>query len=344
MKEGFTLKKTVKNNHLIAFTLGICFTFLIALGGYVLAKIPGLTHIGPLACAILLAVLYRQIFGYPEFVRKGIEFSAKYILRLAIILYGLKLNMNIIFEDGPGLIFKSMIAILIAILLMVFLGRLMHANKEMCFLIGIGTGICGAAAIAATAPILKANEEDTAISIAMIALVGTLFSIGYTLILPILPISNMLFGIWSGLSLHELAHVALAAEPAGENALAMALLAKLSRVFLLVPVCGMLIAWFHVKRSSATKTNIAFPYFLLGFIGMSLFGSYVLGHFIHVSEEVMSTVSSLTTFLLASAMVGLGLNVSLHAIRTKALKPLFAMMITSITLSIVMYIITVFAS
>lgn len=323
--------------------LGICFTFIIALGGFALSEVPVLNKIGPLACAIILAILYRQFFGYPEIFRSGIDFTAKYVLRFAIILYGLKLNISIIFQDGPGLILNSIFAIIFAIFLMILLGKLLKANKNMCLLVGIGTGVCGAAAIAATAPIIKANEEDTAISIAMIALIGTLFSIGYTLILPIIPISNKLFGIWSGLSLHELAHVALAAEPAGENALAFGLLAKLSRVFLLVPVCGVLIAWMYMKNSSTTtNSKIAFPYFLLGFIGMSLLDSYVFGHSIIVSESIMNSISSLTTFLLAAAMVGLGLNVSLYAIRTKAIKPLIAMLITSVTLSFVMYVITYF--
>src|SRR5690625_3795833 len=73
---------------------GIAFTFFIALLGFLLAMVPGFDHVGQLACAIIIAVVYRQIFGYPEALRVGITFSSKKLLRLAIILYGLKLNID----------------------------------------------------------------------------------------------------------------------------------------------------------------------------------------------------------------------------------------------------------
>ncbi|WP_337020511.1 YeiH family protein, partial [Oceanobacillus massiliensis] len=250
---------------------GIGFTFVFSLLGYVLSCLPGLSHIGPLACAILLAVAYRQLFGYPEFFRKGIEFSSKYLLRFAIILYGLKLNIDVIFQDGIGLLLKSAVTIAVAILLTIYLSKLFKANSQIALLLGIGTGVCGAAAIAAVAPIVKAKDDDTAISVGIIALAGTIFSIIYALLFPFLPITDIQYGIWSGLSLHELAHVALAAEPAGEEALAMALLAKLGRVFLLVPLCFILIYWMRNRKSvdEAGNTNVKFPMFLLGFIAMS---------------------------------------------------------------------------
>ena len=80
-------------------------------------------------------------------------------------------------------------------------------------------GVCGAAAIAAVSPILKAKEEDTAMGVGIIALVGTIFSIIYTILQPFLPLSASEYGIWSGLSLHELAHAALAGAAAGPDGL-----------------------------------------------------------------------------------------------------------------------------
>lgn len=199
-----------------SFMYGILFTFFIAIIGYILAQLPGFNRIGPLATAIILAILYRQLFSYPKKLEKGIAFSSKYILRLAIILYGLKLNVQVILDDGLGLLVKSIFAIALSIVLMYIFQKWWKMDKSVSFLLGVGTGICGAAAIAAVAPIIKAKSSDTAISIAIIALTGTVFSIVYTLLLPIFPIDNMSFGVWSGLSLHELAHVALAAEPAGK--------------------------------------------------------------------------------------------------------------------------------
>ncbi|ODA15276.1 hypothetical protein A5N86_16780 [Geobacillus thermoleovorans] len=78
---------------------GVAFTFLTAAIGMALAFLPGLDHVGPLACAILLAVMYRQLFGYPEAIRPGIQFVSKYLLRLAIMLFGLKLNMDVLIHQ-----------------------------------------------------------------------------------------------------------------------------------------------------------------------------------------------------------------------------------------------------
>lgn len=344
LKGDVQMSDTIGNTQRKSLLLGILFTFLIALLGYALALVPGFNRVGPLACAIVIAIVYRQFFGYPKPLTVGVQFTSKYILRLAIILYGLKLNIYIIFEDGLGLLLMSIIAIVVAIFVTVYIGKLLRAESELTLLLGIGTGVCGAAAIAAAAPILKAKAENTAMGIAIIALVGTVFSIIYTLLLPFLPLSAADYAIWSGLSLHELAHVALAAEPAGESELAFALLAKLTRVFLLVPLCFILIYWLKKRASRGENANskIPFPYFLLGFIVMSLFGSFVIGNLIMVSPQTMEMVNQLSTFLLSAAMVGLGLNVSLDAIRQKALRPLLAMLLASIILSVAIFSIVVY--
>ncbi|KLI01319.1 membrane protein, partial [Sporolactobacillus inulinus CASD] len=86
---------------------GIGFTFIIALIGYGLSKVPGFDHVGQLACAIIIAIIYRQIWGYPEKIRSGIQFSAKRLLRFAIILYGLKLNIDVILHQGGWLLIRD---------------------------------------------------------------------------------------------------------------------------------------------------------------------------------------------------------------------------------------------
>ncbi|WP_048827872.1 YeiH family protein [Bacillus sp. B-jedd] len=320
---------------------GIGFTFIIAFISFQLAKLPGLNHLGPLACAIIIAVVYRQIRGYPEKIRSGIQFSSKRLLRFAIILYGLKLNIDVVLHQGLGLLVRDVGTIIFSILIMMLLAKLFKADSSLSLLLGIGTGICGAAAIAAVSPILKAKEEDTAIGAGIIALVGTIFAITYTVVRPYLPLTDLQYGIWSGIGLHEIAHVALAGEPAGHDALAIALLAKLGRVFLLVPLSFLLMYWMKRKSNdeSDDTAKVEFPWFLIGFILMSLFGSYVLGNMIPVTDKVMNGVSIFTSFILTMAMIGLGLNVSLKALRTKALRPLLAMVVTSVLLSLVTYFI-----
>ncbi|WP_229683200.1 YeiH family protein [Virgibacillus oceani] len=320
---------------------GVLFTFFIALLGYLLALLPGFDHVGQLACAIIIAIIYRQFFGYPETIRSGIAFSSKRLLRAAIILYGLKLNIDVVLQDGIGLLIRDAGVIIFAIGLTVLLAKILKADKMISLLLGVGTGVCGAAAIAAVAPIVKSKDEDTAIGVGIIAMMGTIFAIGYTILMPFLPISAVDYGVWSGSSLHEVAHVALAAAPGGEDALAIALLAKLGRVFLLVPLCFIFILIMKRKNKNSEQTDakIEFPWFLVGFIALSILGSYVFGHSVPVPDSVMNEVSMITTWLLTAAMVGLGLNVSLSDLRTKALKPLIAMAITSVFLSVIVYFI-----
>ncbi|QUG41757.1 putative sulfate exporter family transporter [Psychrobacillus sp. INOP01] len=339
-KVGVPRKKPSPNSTLGLWFGGIAFTCVIAAIGFALSTIPGFDRVGSLAIAIIIAVVYRQIFGYPEAIRSGIQFSAKRFLRFAIILFGLKLNIDVVIHQGIGLLVRDVGVIVFAILVTVWLGKLLKANSSLSLLLGIGTGVCGAAAIAAVSPIIKAKDDDTAIGAGIIALVGTIFSITYTILLPLLPGTAIHYGIWSGISLHEIAHVALAAAPAGQDALAIALLAKLGRVLLLVPLSFILMYWINRNNVENTEeTNIEFPWFLIGFILMSLFGSYVLGNYIPISNGVSNGISTFTSFILTAAMVGLGLNVSIRDLRTKALRPLIAMSITSVILSIITFFI-----
>ncbi|MGG0791894.1 putative sulfate exporter family transporter [Peribacillus simplex] len=317
---------------------GIGFTLIIAVLGFILAALPGLNHIGPLACAILLAVVYRQVFGYPIKLRTGIQFSSKKLLRFAIILYGLKLNMIVIFHQGFPLLLRGTMTIIFSIVVLMIIAKWLKADFNLSLLLSVGTGICGAAAIAAVSPIIKAKDEDTAMGVGIIALVGTVFSIIYTLIYPFLSIGPMNYGNWVGISLHEIGHVALAAAPAGQDALAHALLAKLTRVFLLIPVCFILMFWMKKKGKIEGEARFEFPWFLIGFIAMSFVGSYIIGNKVSVSQKVMTDIAGFTSFILTMSMTGLGLNISLKELRTKAIRPLIAIIITSILLSSLTYV------
>ncbi|WP_422658741.1 YeiH family protein [Paenibacillus sp. EC2-1] len=315
---------------------GIGFTFLIALMGYGLSFVPKLSVLGQLAWAILIAALFRQVFGYPEALRSGIQFTAKKLLRLAIILYGLKLNIAIVFSQGLGLLLRDVVVIVFAILVTMLLAKWLKADGSLSLLLGIGTGVCGAAAIAAVSPILKAKDEDTALGAGIIAFIGTVFAVVYTLLQPYLPLTESQYGIWSGISLHELAHVALAAAPAGEDALAVSLLAKLGRVFLLIPLSLILMYWMRRTGRIEKGSKLEFPWFLLGFIALSIVGSIELNGQPMIPTGLKSGIANSASFILAMAMVGLGLNIHIKSLR-KAWRPLLAMTITSILLAVLSF-------
>ncbi|WP_243387160.1 YeiH family protein [Bacillus kexueae] len=312
---------------------GIGFTILIAAIGWGLAFLPGFQKVGPMAISILLAIVIRQVWGYPTKLRTGIDFTAKKLLRVAIVLYGLKLNIQLIIQEGLGLVAIDALVIIFAILLTIWVGKKLKADPTISLLVGIGTGVCGAAAIAAVSPILKSKEEETAMSVGMIAFIGTIFALGYTFVLPILPINTEAYGIWAGISLHELAHVALAASPAGEDAIAIALLAKLGRVFLLIPLCFVLMYWMKRKGNNDENASIPFPWFLIGFVCMSIIGSLITAYEPFNLQKLFEPIAFISSFLLTMAMVGLGLNVHLKQVKEKAFRPLLALIFTSILLS-----------
>ncbi|WP_432353506.1 YeiH family protein [Sporosarcina sp. A2] len=341
MNSSSTAPSPKKLSKPAAWIGGVAFTFFIAFLGYLLAKLPGFDHIGQMASAIIIAVVFRQIFGYPEAIRSGIGFSSKRLLRTAIILYGIKLNIDTVLSDGLGLLARDVGVIIFAIFMTLWLAKMFKADMNISLLLGVGTGVCGAAAIAAIAPIVKSKDEDTAIGVGIIALMGTVFAVGYTVLRPFLPIDAIQYGMWSGISLHEVAHVALAGAPAGEEGLAIALLAKLGRVFLLVPLCFIFIAIMKRKSKGTEESDakIEFPWFLVGFIILSVLGSYVFGPIIPVPDGVYDIIAVVTSWFLTAAMVGLGLNVSLRDLRARALRPLAAMTVTSILLSVIAYFI-----
>lgn len=316
---------------------GIAFTFAVAALGNGLAIIPGLAMIGPMLLSIFLAIIYRQAAGYPTVLRAGIDFVAKKILRLAIILYGFNLNVQVILSEGIGMLGKGVTVILLAIGVTMLMARWLKADKSLSLLLAVGTGVCGAAAIAAVAPIVKAKDEETAISVGIIALTGTVFAFVYTILFSFMGLDPLAYGTWVGLSLHEIAHVVAAAGPAGEDALAVALLAKLGRVFLLIPLCFLLTYWINRRakkqdQSADVQAKASFPWFLIGFVLASLIGTYF-----EIPAQWLTWISAGSKFLLTAAMVGLGLNVSIQVIRSKAFRPALSMLAASCLLAVVYF-------
>ncbi|AID02641.1 YeiH family protein [Staphylococcus xylosus] len=317
------------------FIFGILFTFIIAAMSLISSKLPLLDKVGALTIAIVIAILFRHFKGYPESYRPGITFASKRLLKFAIILYGLKLNIFDVIGEGSTLLLIDGGVIIVSIGLMLLLNHYIKGDKAITLLLGIGTGVCGAAAIAAVSPILKSREKDTAISIGIIALIGTLFSLAYTVIYTLFTISPEVYGVWSGVSLHEIAHVILAADFSGDTALRIGLLGKLGRVFLLIPLSIVLILVMNMK-SQARNTNqrIEMPYFLIGFVLMAIFHTYV-----PIPQFIMQIIEPLTTICLLMAMVALGLNVSFKDLQDRAFKPLIGVIIVSTILSTITFII-----
>ncbi|MDR4947507.1 YeiH family protein [Neobacillus cucumis] len=321
------------------FILGILLTLFIAILAKYLGQFPFLNNMGQLVIAILLGIGWRALLGVPENLISGTNFSSKKLLRIGIILLGMRLNLVDILHAGPKVFSIAVINIVFTLFVVYGLSRLFKVEKRLGILTACGTAICGAAAVVAIAPQIKANDDETAIGAATVAFLGTIFTLVYTMLYPILGLSTHGYGIFSGATLHEIAHVIAAAAPGGKDAVDIAVIVKLTRVALLVPVAIMIGFWTNrVNRSQSGKKNkpwksIPIPWFILGFLAMSALNSMGI-----LSTSFTNNLVLIAYLLIAMAMAGLGLNVDVETFRRLGLKSLGAGLIGSILLSILGYL------
>ena len=320
----------------IGFFQGIMITLLLSIAAKGLSALPFLSIMGQLVLAILLGILYRALVGVPQQAVGGISFSSKRLLRVGIILLGLKLNLADILHAGPKVAALAVINIVFTIFTVYGLARWLKVDRKLGLLTACGTAICGAAAVIAIAPQIKANDNETAISAATVAILGTFFTLMYTILYPILGLSVTGYGIFSGATLHEVAHVIAAAAPGGQEAVDIAVIVKLTRVAMLVPAAIIMALWeAHKQRSSKGLTKrmewrkLPVPWFIIGFLIMS--GINTLGI---MPVKVTAELILIAYFLLAMAMAGLGLGVDIITFRKLGKKPLLAGFLGSVLLSL----------
>lgn len=325
------------NKKQVGFALGIGLTLIIAVVAKYLAGFPFLSIMGQLVIAILIGIIWRATVGVPGTITQGTDFSSKKLLRLGIILLGMRLNLMDIVAAGPRVFLLAVIVIVFTIPVVFGLARLFKVDKRLSILTACGTAICGAAAVVAIAPQIKAKDDETAIGAAIVAILGTIFTLLYTFLYPLLGLSDLGYGVFSGATLHEIAHVIAAADAGGNAAVDMAVIVKLTRVALLVPVAILIGVWTNRAerkvqggQSKSSWKSIPIPWFILGFLLVS--GVNSLGI---VSASVANGIVTIAYMLIAMAMAGLGLNVDLAAFRRLGMKSFAAGLIGSVLLSLV---------
>ncbi|MGF7048038.1 putative integral membrane protein (TIGR00698 family) [Paenibacillus sp. DS2015] len=242
-----------KHHRGLVFTQGVGMTLLLAMAAKYLAMLPFLNIMGQLVIAIVLGIAYRGFMGVPEFTTVGISFSSKKLLRYGIILLGMRLNLIDIVHAGPKVLAIAVINIIVAIVVVYGISKWLKVNTKLGLLTASGTAICGAAAVVAISPQLKANDDETAIAAANVAILGTIFTLIYTVGYSLLHLSPTGYGIFAGATLHEIAHVIAAAAPRGQEVVDLAVIVKLTRVAMLVPVAIVIGIW--TSRQQKHKEN-----------------------------------------------------------------------------------------
>lgn len=327
------------------FSEGLLLTLVLAVAAKYLALLPFLGIMGQLVLAILLGAILRAAVGVPKKAAAGIQFSSQRLLRAGIVLLGLRLNMNAVIQAGPKVLAIAVIHIGFTLFAVYGLSRWMKIERRLGLLTACGTAICGAAAVAAISPQIKASSNETAVSAATVAILGTIFTLIYVAAYPLLGLSEAGYGIFAGATLHEVAHVIAASAPAGRQAADLAVLVKLTRVALLAPVALGLGAW-EARRGRkpmrkrdggkgskaggrGTQPKLPLPWFIGGFLLMS--GVNTLGW---VPEKVTAALLVLAYLLLAMAMAGLGLGMDLQTFGRLGRKPFIAGLAGSLLLSL----------
>lgn len=322
---------TFQSNKWIDFSIGVAMTAVIAIVAKYMVQLPLLNIMGQLVVAIVIGMALRAWGLIPSAASSGIAFSSKRLLRLGIVLLGMRLNMHDILQAGPKVFALAAIHIVFTIIVVYGLSKWMGISRNLGLLTACGTAICGAAAVVAISPQLKASQNETAISAATVAILGTIFSIAYTALYPLLHLSAAGYGIFTGATLHEIAHAIAAAAPGGQIAVDMSVMVKMTRVAMLVPVAIAIGIWNTRRAGGNEKTNVKsfpVPWFIVGFLATS--GINTLGIIPSAITELLITGAYM---LLAMAMAGLGLGVDFVLFRTLGKKPFIAGLIGSILLA-----------
>lgn len=297
--------------------------------------------LSPLIVGIILGMLYaNSLRNYiPETWVPGIKFCTKQILRTGIVLYGFRLTFQQVLAIGLPAIIIDVIVIFIILLLGVVAGRLLKMDEKTSLMVSTGSAICGAAAVLGAEPVVKCAPHKTAIAVSTVVIFGTLSMFLYPILYRagIFDLSAQEMAIYSGATLHEVAHVVGAGnamDPDGALHLAdQATITKMIRVMMLAPVLlimSYIIA--RVRRARHTdvaadgKSKISVPWFAFGFLLVIAINS-LLQSFTFIPADIMtagiSAINSFDNFLLTMAMTALGAETSIDKFKQAGAKPFY---------------------
>ena len=319
----------------LLITLFACAAFYIGDMGWVKAL-----SLSPMVVGIILGMLYANSLrnNLPNFICKvavcfhsfhvetwvpGIAFCAKRVLRFGIILYGFRLTFQDVVAVGFPAIIVDAIIVCGTILLGVLVGRLLKMDRSIALLTACGSGICGAAAVLGVDGAIRPKPYKTAVAVATVVIFGTLLMFLYPILYRagVFDLSPDEMGIFTGATIHEVAHVVGAGNAMGAAVSNSAIIVKMIRVMMLVPVL-LVIAFFVAKNvaergddtGGSSKINI--PWFAILFLVVIGFNSLNL-----LPKELVDFINTLDTFLLTMAMSALGAETSIEKFKKAGFKP-----------------------
>lgn len=294
----------------------------------------------PLIVGILLGMLYANSLRnhLPETWVPGILFCTKQVLRAGIVLYGFRLTFQSVVAIGLPAILIDVIIVAATIAIGMWVGRLLKMDKDLALLTSTGSAICGAAAVLGAEPVVKSEPHKTAVAVSTVVIFGTLSMFIYPALYRagVFHLTPEEMGIYTGSTLHEVAHVVGAGNAMGKEISDAAIIVKMIRVMLLAPVLvimsfalartavkaaagGMKVAAAGgVKGNGETpkRGKITIPWFAFGFLAVIGFNS-----FDWLPHGVVNGINQMDTFMLTMAMTALGTETSIEKFKKAGAKP-----------------------
>lgn len=290
----------------LAVVLGLAATWIAGGLGEPLSR-------NPVLVAMLFGLLIGNTLQCPEAFRPGLDFTKRYLLRLAVILVGFRITVGLLVDLGAVPVAVAGIELLLVLALVWWCAkRLFKLPSELALLIAVGSAVCGAAAILSVAALTRAKDQHAGIAIGLITLSGTLALLLY----PIAFLGGWLpeldergYGVFVGASIYELAQVYGASFSVSEGALNTATLVKLSKVLMLLPLLLVIGALRRRKDAAAQLPPTPWPWFIALFVVVVLVNSAFTLH-----PQARRLILELDQFLFAMVMVALGMTTRLSAL------------------------------
>lgn len=323
-------------NSIIAKIPGIIACFAIAVPAWLIGKI--IPVIGGPVFSILFGMVLTLFWTEKGVFGKGIKFTSKYILQTAVVLLGFGLNLGVILETGVQSLPIILCTISTSLILAYAMHKVMKVDTNSATLVGVGSSICGGSAIAATAPVIDASDDEVAQAISVIFF----FNVIAALVFPIFghaigmsTTSGEAFGIFAGTAVNDTSSVTAAASTwdsmwhLGTQSLDKAVTVKLTRTLAIIPITLILAIYTAKKKSSsenvASNENSfslkrAFPTFIMFFILASIVTT--VGVSVGLDAKVFEPLKTLSKFLIVMAMSAIGLNSNIVKLIKTGGKPL----------------------
>jgi len=305
----------------------------LAIGSAFLATISPFDHLGGISLALIVGMLIKAFFLKRSSQAGGLGFSAKTLLRVGIVLLGTRLNFAVLAEAGLQVLLFDLFMVVLGVLLISTVLKRAGFEPILATLAAVGSSICGASAIAAAAPAIRANKETSALAIVACTLIGTIATFLVIPLQSVVGLAPQKYGILAGATLHEVAQVAAALAPVS-GAFQTGMATKLLRVVFLVPVVALLpriLPHSHRVRTETEDGSQAklqvIPWYVAGFLAAGVLTTVAgyLPSFLHSAVNVATAqLVQPTNILIGASMAAIGLQVDCAVLKKHGAKLILA--------------------